>query len=228
MTQDIKIEIVSATRLSKDDFWLKSATGISLRRINDSRLKLHIAAENTRGLSDIYNARINANVGNDIVIFIHDDVWIDDYFFVDRVIDGLKQYDVIGVAGNRRKVINQPAWAFVDVNFTWDDKSNLSGAVAHGQQPFGQVSFFGPTPSDCVLLDGVMLAVNISALNKGNVLFDPRFDFHFYDLDFCRTAHHAGLRLGTWPICITHQSGGAFGSDSWKAKYEMYLDKWGG
>ena len=135
---------------------------------------------------------------------------------------------MIGVAGNRRKVINQPAWAFVDVNFTWDDKSNLSGAVAHGQQPFGQVSFFGPTPSDCVLLDGVMLAVNISALNKGNFLFDPRFDFHFYDLDFCRTAHHAGLRLGTWPICITHQSGGAFGSDSWKAKYEMYLDKWGG
>jgi len=58
------------------------------------------------------------------------------------------------------------------------------------------------------------------------VLFDPRFDFHFYDMDFCRTARKAGLRLGTWPICLTHQSGGNFASDAWKEKCRLYREKW--
>lgn len=225
VAEDIKIELVCATRVAKDDFLSKCATGVSLRRLNDARLMINLAPENTCGLPEVYNSRISSD--KDIVIFIHDDVWIDDYFFVDRIIEGLKNYDVIGVAGNRRRVSNQPGWPFVDANWTWDDKSNLSGAVAHGQQPFGPVSYFGPTPASCMLLDGVMLAANVAALEKNNVSFDPRFNFHFYDLDFCRTAHNAGLCLGTWPICITHQSDGGFNSKGWKEMYETYLEKWG-
>ena len=39
--------------------------------------------------------------------------------------------------------------------------------------------------------------------------FDPAFDFHFYDLGpLCQTAREKGLRLGTWHISITHNSGG--------------------
>jgi GT2 family glycosyltransferase len=45
-------------------------------------------------------------------------------------------------------------------------------------------------------------------------------------MDFCRTARLAGLRLGTWPICLTHQSGGAFGSGRWNAQYRLYQRKW--
>lgn len=67
-----------------------------------------------------------------------------------------------------------------------------------------------------------------STLADNKVLFDPRFDFHFYDMDFCRSARTKGLRLGTWPICITHQSGGAFGSQRWIEKYRLYLEKWEG
>lgn len=222
------IEIITATRLTENDFWNTSALGISLRRLGDGgRLFACVFFENKRGLSEVYNARIAAVEGGDILVFIHDDVWIDDYFFIDRVIEGLQNYDVIGVAGNRRKVQNQSAWAFVDTGFTWDDKANLSGAVAHGNTPFGNVSFFGAVPADCEFLDGVFLAARKEVLIAQEVRFDTRFDFHFYDMDFCRTARQAGLRLGTWPICLTHQSGGAFGTKQWHEKYQAYIAKWG-
>ena len=225
------IEIVSATRSSETDFWTKTALGISLGRLrHETRLVAKITFENRRGLSDVYNTRITAEDSGDILVFVHDDVWIDDYFLADRVIDGLRNYEVIGVAGNRRRAQMQPSWAFVfgkDSKIGWDDSSNLSGAIGHGSSPPGPISFFGAVPADCELLDGVFLAASKTALIANGVLFDPRFDFHFYDLDFCRSARQLGLRLGTWPICLTHQSGGAFGTPQWNEKYRAYIEKWG-
>ena len=221
------IDVVSATRLSETDFWNTSALGISLRRLaHDGRLAARLAFANRRGLPEIYNARISAGGCSDMLVFVHDDVWIDDYFLADRVIEGLRHYDVIGVAGNRRKVQRQPSWAFVDTKFTWDDRANLTGCVAHGKHPFGDISFFGAVPADCELLDGVFLAARTAALKENGVFFDPRFEFHFYDMDFCRSARLRGLRLGTWPICLTHQSGGAFGTQQWNLKYRAYIEKW--
>ena len=223
------IEIVSATRRSEKDFWEESALGISLRRLShDQRLIANVAYSNSRGLPEVFNARITAADNRDFLVFIHDDVWIDDYFFADRVIEGCNTYDVIGLAGNRRRVQGQPAWAFTDIKFSWDEKSYLSGSVAHGAKPFGGISFFGAVPAECELLDGVFFAAKKSTLTDKGILFDPRFDFHFYDMDFCRLAREKGLRLGTWPICITHQSGGAFGTPGWIEKYRLYLEKWGG
>jgi GT2 family glycosyltransferase len=111
--------------------------------------------------------------------------------------------------------------------FAWDDRAHLSGSVAHGTRPFGSVSFFGPVPAECELLDGVFIAARTAALLKNEVFFDSRFDFHFYDMDFCRSARQRGLHLGTWPICLTHQSGGAFGTPPWQLKYREYMEKWG-
>jgi hypothetical protein len=163
-----------------------------------------------------------------MLVFIHDDVWIDDYFFADRIIEGLQNYDVIGVAGNQRRVQRQPAWAFVllgNGEYAWDE-GHLSGAVAHGAQPCGWVTLYGPVPRECELLDGVFLAAKKSTLTASGTLFDPRFDFHCYDLDFCRSARKCGLRLGTWPICLTHQSRGIFGTVEWFERYLAYIDKW--
>lgn len=223
------IEIIGATRLSESDFWSKSALGLSLRRLAyDARLVAHVVFANQRCLPDIFNARISAPDSRDLFVFMHDDVWIDDYFLADRVIEGLQKYDVIGVAGNRRRATYQPNWAWVSVGngFARDDQANLSGSIAHGPQPFGPVSCFGPGPADCELLDGVFLAAKKSALLDKGLRFDPRFAFHFYDMDFCRCARQSGLRLGTWPICLTHQSSGAF-DKAWRDTFRAYAEKWG-
>lgn len=223
-----KVIVVSATRYSEDDFWYKSALGLSLQKQlrQDTRLSANIAFENSRGLSEVFNENIKLADDDAIMVFVHDDVWIDELNLADAVIQGLEHFDVIGVAGNKRRVPNQPAWPFIDTNFTWDERSNLSGRVAHGQQAFGAVSDFGDVPAACELMDGVFLAAKKSTLTANHVEFDPQFDFHFYDLDFCRTARQAGLRLGTWVVRLTHQSGGAFGSSGWVDKYQLYLNKW--
>lgn len=225
------IEVISATRLTQEVFWQRSALGLSLRRLaSDQRLVPRIAFENRRGLPEVFNERIAAAGGPDLLVFIHDDVWIDDFFLADRVIEGLGAYDLIGVAGNRRRLAGQPAWAFAsrgpDGRFQWDEKTNLSGAIANGKTPFGRISHFGPAPQACELLDGVFLAARRATLRERSVRFDPAFDFDLYDQDFCRTARASGMRLGTWPIALTHQSGGAFGTERWTLRYRQYLEKW--
>ncbi|MDI1308080.1 MAG: tetratricopeptide repeat protein [Methylotenera sp.] len=224
----LDVEVVSATRYSETDFWAKSALGLSLKRHlkQDARLSAHISFENTRGLSEVFNDRIEQPDKDATLIFIHDDVWIDEANFADSVHKGLEKFDVIGIAGNKRKLPNQPAWAFVDLNFTWDDKANLSGQVAHSKNAFGTVEVFGEAPAACELLDGVFLAAKKSSLIEAKVKFDHQFDFHFYDLDFCRTARQAGLTLGTWLIKLTHQSAGAFGTPQWREKHQKYINKW--
>jgi hypothetical protein len=77
-----------------------------------------------------------------------------------------------------------------------------------------------------MLLDGLFLAVRTQAIKEAGLRFDERFRFHCYDLDFCRSALQRRLRIGTWPIAVTHDSGGAFGSAAFKEGARAYLDKW--
>ena len=222
------LDVICATRLSENEFWNTSALGLSLTRLMaDARINACPSYENRRGLPEVYNERIDSPEASDHLLFIHDDVWLDDYFVVDRVREGLERFDVLGVAGNRRRREAQPAWGFVDTKLTWEESEYLSGSVAHGKQPFGLVTTWGPVPAECELMDGVLFAARRDTLRAHNVRFDARFDFHLYDVDFCRTARQQDLRLGTWPICITPQGKGRFGTPAWCAMYEKYLEKWG-
>lgn len=220
--------VVSATRMSEEAFWRDAALGKSLKRHmrQDARLVARIACENTRGLSEIFNDAIAAAPDDALLVFIHDDVWIDENTFVQTISDGLQQYDVIGVAGNARIQPGQTGWCFVDTKFTWDDTAYLRGAVSHGQHAFGPASAYGEPAGAAQLMDGVFLAAYKKRLVESQVSFDTQFDFHFYDLDFCRTATRAGLQLGVWPLRMTHQSGGAFGTQRWRDKYLQYAQKW--
>ena len=32
--------------------------------------------------------------------------------------------------------------------------------------------------------------------------------------------------VGTWPICLTHQSGGGYDNQNWLDKLSLYREKW--
>jgi len=228
LTETPSVVVVSASKLTELAFWSQSALGQSLNRLGQQgeKISIDIAFENTRGLPEIFNAAIRRAPDDSIVVFIHDDVWIDEYNFSDAVTQGLQHFDVVGVAGNKRRLHSQPAWCFIDQQFTWDDRRQLSGRVGHGSNAYGQLSEFGEVPAACELLDGVFLAARKNTLTNNKVQFDPLFDFHFYDLDFCRTARNAHLSLGTWPIHFTHQSGGSFGTPAWRESCKKYFAKW--
>ena len=221
------IDVVTATRLSRTDFAATSPLARSLQRLaKDPRLTPRVAFDNTRGLPEIYDRAIEAGDTGDILVFVHDDVWLEDFYFADRVIEGLKQFDVIGVAGNSRRVPGQDTWARSPKAGRLD-LPHLRGAIAHGDGPMGKVGFYGPIVGEVEVLDGVFIAARRDTLLKNGVRFDRRFDFHFYDLDFCRTARGKGLRLGTWPISMTHQSTGNPNSPAWREAREAYFAKWG-
>lgn len=118
------------------------------------------------------------------------------------------------------------SWYFKNEDGQRDEERYLSGAVAHGPTPCGPVTYYGAYPAECELLDGVLLAATRSTLARVRVEFDQAFDFHFYDLDFSRSARKAGLCVGTWPIAITHTSGGSFGTVPWRKSLNVYREKW--
>ena len=162
---------------------------------------------------------------DEILVFVHDDVWLDDAQIGEHLVAGLNRFDVIGVAGSVGRVPGQLSW--FDLNSNPDIPLRaMSGMICHGNNPCGEISYFGPWHQSCELLDGVFMAVRLNTIARTGLRFDPRFRFHFYDLDFCRTARSLGLRLGTWPIALTHQSEAGFG-DEWRRCYPEYLAKWG-
>lgn len=222
------VVVISATRLTEEDFWKTSALGLSLNRIKcRSALRPLIAVQNKRGLSNIYNKAIDISDEDSILVFVHDDVWLDDYFFAERCQDALRNYDVIGVAGGNLVVPDQSSWYVADDNPSLNGSQPRSGSVAHGEFPFSAIANYGPTPMTCDLLDGVLLAADRQTLVTNGVRFDEQFDFHFYDLDFCRSASNKNLKLGTWPIALTHQGKGNSDSPGWRIACQKYFNKWG-
>lgn len=221
----MSVVLISATRATQAEFASKTWLGASLQRLAfDARIRAQIAFENKAGLPLVYNAGLAQCADEDIAVFLHDDVRLDDFHLAERLTEALRVYDLIGVAGNRRRSPGQPGWGFVNAQGQWDEPQYLSGCVAHGES--GRVTRFGDSPADCELLDGLLLAARVDRLRAASVAFDPRFRFHLYDLDFCRSARAAGLRLGTWPLALTHQSAGNFDA-SWREALPVYFEKWG-
>jgi GT2 family glycosyltransferase len=178
----------------------------------------------------VYNRAIQQATDDDLLLFVHDDVFLDDYQIAHRVENALERFDVVAIAGNTRPDHRHVGWAFwrdlEGKKLLPYDQQRLSGAVAHFTPRGEAVIVYGPAPQECLLLDGCFLAVAARTLREHNIRFDERFAFHFYDLDFCRTCRGAGLRLGTWPIAVTHASGGRFDTPQWEQALAVYRRKW--
>jgi hypothetical protein len=223
-----KFRIVCATRESRENFSARTALGRSLAMFPYPFVELRLFPSNTTGLPGLYNLALREAAGDPAtLIFMHDDVQFLDFFWPNHIYEGLRSFDVIGLAGNKRRVAGQPAWRFIDDKMTRDERGNLSGIVAHGAQwPPGYVSYYGPPYQRVKLLDGLLIACASQTLLSNEISFDERFDFHFYDLDFCRQAELKDLRLGTGSVSVLHESDGKFGTPEWRAAYAEYLKKW--
>jgi lipopolysaccharide biosynthesis glycosyltransferase len=225
--QPAPLLIVTATRESAARFFTHTALGQSITHLRAQGVKLKVLAEtnNSKAIGIGYNTAIAERWCNHIIVFVHDDVRIDDAHIAHRLHDALKSYDVVGVAGNRRRYFGQPAWHRPRLLSQTGPKDDLLGSVFHAS--IDELSRFGDSPASAQLLDGVLIAARGRTLVDSGVRFDPALDFHFYDLDFCRSATEAGLRLGVWPMAITHMSVGGYNSKGWAISYKKYLTKWG-
>lgn len=228
-SHELPIQLIAATPLSQKQFFSSSLLAQSISTfIHTSPVDLKLYAENSRGLSEVYNDAIQSSLEEDVIlVFAHDDVMIGDYFWSQRVREGLKNFDLVGVVGNTRRRPKQPGWIMVDTLGNLDDFSCLSGAMGQGTSfPPEKLDHFGPPGLRCKLLDGVFLAISTSTLRQSRLRFDPLFKFHFYDLDFCRSADALDLKMGTIALSLVHQSLGHL-DQTWFDSYQIYLHKWG-
>jgi hypothetical protein len=222
------IKLVCATRASAAAFATDTALGRCLPLYRWPFVQLRLFPSNTAGLAALYNSVLReCETDPAIVVFVHDDVHLLDFFWPERIVAGLAAFDLIGVAGNRRRLPRQPGWLFVDAQQTRDAAEHLSGVVAHGTAwPPSSIDYYGPPGVEVRIIDGVLMAAHSETLRARGLTFDTSFDFHFYDVDFCRQAEAANLRMGTWPIQLMHESVGDFRTPAWHSAYAQYLAKW--
>jgi len=161
-----------------------------------------IHENNKKGLCELYNDYINDKW--ECVIFVHDDVYIDSCNFVDKLFNGFKKFDVCGLAGGSGIKIDKPLlWHLIT------KKSTQSGVVSHSYGDYHVPSVFGLIGKQVSLLDGLFIAVQPKKLLEHNIKFDENIKgFHHYDLKFSIDCFQAGLKLGTVPIHVVHDSPG--------------------
>lgn len=221
------LRIIAATRHDRAGFHSTLLGGSISRCLQPGAVAAKIAFQNSLGLPVVYNAALDQADEDDTLLFVHDDVSLDDWLVGERIREGLERFDVVGVVGNRRRAPRHSGWAFIGEERTHEDLQHLSGAIFQMNGPRRAVLRYGPAPAEVKLLDGVFLAVHARTLRASGVRFDPRFAFHFYDLDFCGSCEAVGLRMGTWPIAVSHGSMGSFGTTEWHQAYGEYRTKWG-
>lgn len=218
----MKISICSCTRKEPADFYKTSPLGSTVLDSLWGQIDLHVKFENTKGLSTCYNEFIDELKDScDLLVFVHDDVFLEDSRMGVKLKEALESFDIVGLAGTGSYQVQSPA--------IWNNspQEKWSGAVAHQHNGNTWMTNFGTIPKRCIIVDGLFIAVKTSSIKETNLRFDEQFSFHHYDLDFCLTAHQKGLKIGTAPIWVTHTSIGEWRNNpAWSANERKFLEKW--
>ncbi|KVM08550.1 hypothetical protein WL05_07155 [Burkholderia ubonensis] len=99
--------------LFRATFATQSALGSSLKRYGHQPPQQWMLFDNnTKGLSTIYNRTIeHAQEIPAILVFIHDNLSIRDFFGIGRIYEAVKQFDIAILAGSTRRIPHQPSSA---------------------------------------------------------------------------------------------------------------------
>ena len=191
------------------------------------KIELKLKHNNTKvGLPEYYNYCIdNYAQDNDYMIFVHDDVEFLNVDLAFQIEEGMKEYDVLGVAGCVNPQIKEHnLWHLMA------ERKDLRGFAGHSCAETGNqfhITSFGSSPSRVAIIDGVFIAINCKKILQAGTRFDTSFMFHHYDMDFSLQCNMDKLRIGTWPILINHSSPGLRDfNDSWKASNQIFINKW--
>lgn len=227
-----RLLIVSATRSKIDSETLLK------RSITEQGLPYSTKFElsNSQGLPKVYNRYVTEYTArfHEWVVFVHDDVWIDDPCIEEKLDIAHNQlgYDIIGVAGSQNPTIKHPAlWHLMS------EKQHLRGQAGHFVETSEKINettprwitSFGYTPSRVMLLDGVFIAVHLRSAIKAGWRWNEDYDFHHYDLASCIDANTKKLKMGVYPINIYHASHGLKSLDdsTWSRNNARFLKSYG-
>lgn len=229
-------EVVIPTKLNKSDFE-KTQTFKCINSIcktsmaEDRNICLQKTYyENKTGLSELYGNHLK-QTDADYVLFMHDDVEVHDHFIFKKLLKAHETYDIVGLAGATSQNYNTTkplAWHICKDNNS-DGRGIVShfipkGVTSHNADHFNS-TYFGPTPSPVVVIDGLFMSFKTSSA-KNLELFDKDFTFHFYDMATCANAKMKNLNIGVWPIFVIHYGLGEFRGDHvWEDHQNKFRNK---
>lgn len=224
-----KYKIIVATEYNYKDFWDKSKISLFLEKAglkNNHNQLVEVIYENKKGLPLIYNSFLTKENKDKNLIFVHDDVFIDDFFMEEKLNMAFEKYAIVGIAGATTCNLssNIMAWHLMS------SKNDYVGEVAHSNGKNIWTTVFGPTDSRALLIDGLFIAVNVAKLLDTNTFFDENFDFHHYDISFCLRANKNKLKIGVAPIKLTHFGlGDSMNTPEWRKSSDkfkkIYIDE---
>jgi len=195
------------------------------KTFTNKEIHLEVVYNNTEiGLPEYYNSIIETRYNDfDTIILCHHDVSLK-YTNFSTIKDGLRHYDVLGVAGGLNpQILDKNLWHWMVPK---EDYRGIAGHTASPDSLF--LTTFGPTPSRVTVLDGVFLALDAKKVYNSGARFDQQFMWHHYDIDFSLTCNSKKLKLGVWPIIIQHDSPGLrdLNDGGWNKSNELFIKKW--
>lgn len=184
---------------------------------------------NTNGLPVIYNRAIDKYSDSDTewLVFVHDDVYIDDAFFIEKLNSTRKKFgfDIIGLAGGVNPTITQyNLWHWMC------SRENQRGSVSHPCNDHQTMTTcFGPSPSRVAIADGLFLAAHLKSIKRVKWRFNENYTFHHYDISSCIDANNLKLKIGVAPINVIHASPGLVKGVSdpvWAASNQQFISEY--
>ena len=213
---------VIATPMSSDDFWKNSKAAKFLSKL--SNIEFKVIFDNKKGLSEIYNSFLVEKYKNYHIIFVHDDVIIEDLFLEDKLDKAFGRFSIVGLAGSKTCDPNAlyAAWHLMA------PRTDFVGEVTHSNGDYVWTNVFGPSDGRALVVDGLFIAVNVADALKNNLKFDEQFKFHHYDIDFCLSANQKKVKVGVEPVRVVHFGlGNSMNSEEWDNSNILFKKKWG-
>jgi len=209
---------VTATKGSGTELLLNKPLGLFLEKSKMDK-QTDIVENNKTGLTKVYNKYLTEEYRDKYIIFVHDDVIIDDLFFEEKIINGFSDYDIIGLAGSKKcdLTASVPAWHMMS------QREDFVGEVAHRKDDVIWTTCFGPTKSRALVIDGLFIGVNVNRALEVGLKFDENFDFHHYDITFCLMANKLKLKMGVIPLRAIHFGlGDSMNTPEWAKSAETF------
>lgn len=185
-------------------------------------LRTSIVFNNREGLSAVYNQFISDEHAGEIILFTHHDVYLEDYWIVQRLNEALEVYDAVGVLGQSYPF---PAVEWDGKVVHWDRGTMAQGVPGDDFYNSQCEQWACSSPGRVYAISGEFIAINTDTVLENGVKFDEAFSQDFYDLDFSRSCTKEGLRLGVWPIVETHNGIGLDSVTKYGSK-EMAIAEW--
>lgn len=204
-------------------------------------IDVEVVYRNSDGLSKVFNDALDEakSDGTDFLLCVHDDLWINDVMAFDKIVGVSKAFDLIGACGGKTWT---PSTTEKGRPIIWTVASRTAGGsgfmvhspnggvnpILHDMDCGGRTFFatnYGNSPARTLTVDGSFMCFCRKAIET--LRFDETFRFHFYDMDVSMSAYAKGLRVGTVPALLTHESlGESVAQPSYMDMQAAFLKKW--